>query len=85
MTQFEAANRVDLADKEKEELAIIQRFMPQALSEAEVRALIAEALATTGATVVSDMGKVMAILKPQLHGRADMGQVGAWIKDSLSR
>lgn len=84
ISQFQAANRQDLADKEQSELAIYQAYMPQALSEAEVDAAIAKAIAATSAAGMKDMGKVMAKLKPQLAGKADMGKVSALIKAKLS-
>ena len=84
ISQYQAANRQDLADKEQAELAIYQAYMPQALSDAEVDAAIAKAIASTGAAGMKDMGKVMAELKPQLAGKADMGKVSALIKAKLS-
>lgn len=84
ITQFEAAQRMDLADKEKEEVSILMDYMPQALSDAEIAALLNEAIVASNAQGMQDMGKVMALLKPQLAGRADMGQVSALIKAKLS-
>ena len=84
ISQYQAANRQDLANKEQAELAIYQAYMPQALSDAEVDATIAKAIASTGAVGTKDMGKVMAELKPQLAGKADMGKVSALIKAKLS-
>lgn len=84
ITQFEKANRQDLVDKEQAELLIIQEFMPQALSEAEINEMIQSALGTTGAKAMADMGKVMAVLKPQIAGRADIAQVSAKLKALLS-
>ena len=84
ISQYHAANRQDLADKEQAELAIYQAYMPQALSNAEVDDAIAKAIAVTGAIGMKDMGKVMAELKPQLAGKADMGKVSALIKAKLS-
>ncbi len=84
ISQYHAANRQDLADKEQAELAIYQAYMPQALSNAEVDGAIAKAIAATGAIGMKDMGKVMAELKPQLAGKADMGKVSALIKAKLS-
>lgn len=84
ITQFEAAQRMDLADKEKEEVSILMDYMPQALSDAEIAALLNEAIVASNAQGMRDMGKVMALLKPQLAGRADMGQVSALIKAKLS-
>lgn len=82
--QFEKANRQDLADKEKAELALISEYLPTPLSEAEIAAVIEQALQATSASSMKDMGAVMALLKPQLQGRADMGQVSKLIKAKLS-
>ncbi len=83
ITQYEAAGRQDLADNEKFEVTVLQGYMPQALSEAEIEALVAAAVAASGAAGVKDMGKVMAAVKPQMAGRADMGKVSALIKSKL--
>jgi uncharacterized protein YqeY len=82
--QFEKAQRQDLADKEKYEVSVLQAYMPQALSEAEVAAIVAEAVAASGAKAPSDMGKVMGLVKPKVAGRADMGKVSALIKSTLA-
>lgn len=84
ISQYEAAARQDLADQEKYELGVLQAYMPAALSEAEVDALIIAAIAETGATTGKDMGKVIAALRPQVQGRVDMGQVSAKIKAKLA-
>lgn len=84
ITQYESAGRTELADQEKFEIGIIQEYLPQQLSENEVATLIDEAMQTTGATSMKDMGKLMGILKPKLQGRADMGAVSARIKQKLS-
>jgi hypothetical protein len=81
--QYTKGNRPDLAVKEEADIAIWQAYMPQALGEPEIDALIAEAIAATGAASIKDMGKVMGVLKPKLAGRADMGAVGAKIKAKL--
>lgn len=81
--QYIKGGRQDLADKESGEIAIYQAYLPQPLSETEVDKLIAEAVATTGASSVKDMGKVMGWLKPKLQGRADMGQIGGKVKHKL--
>jgi uncharacterized protein YqeY len=81
--QFTDAGRMDLADKETAEVAVIQEYMPARLGEAEIFSLIAEAIAQTGAKSGQDMGKVMAILKPQLQGKADMGEVSKLVKSRL--
>jgi uncharacterized protein YqeY len=82
--QFEKAQRQDLADKEKYEVSVLQAYMPQALSEAEVAAIVADAVAASGAKAPSDMGKVMGLVKPKVAGRADMGKVSALIKSKLA-
>jgi uncharacterized protein YqeY len=84
IVQYEAANRQDLADAEKFELSVLQGYMPQALSEAEVQAAIDDAIAQAGAKGPQDMGKVMAMLKPALAGRADMGRASALVKARLA-
>ena len=83
ISQFEAAGRTDLADKEKFEVGVLQTYMPQALSEAEVAAIIQAAITETGASGVKDMGKVMGVVKAKVTGRADMGKVSALIKSKL--
>jgi len=82
--QFESAGRTDLVEIEACELAVIQEFLPQALGEAELELLIDGAIRESGAVAMKDMGKVMAILKPQVQGRADMGLVSQRIKARLS-
>jgi uncharacterized protein YqeY len=84
ITQFQQAGRQELADKEAAEVAVIQEYMPAALSEAEIDTMIAEAMAASGATSPQDMGKIMGLLKPRLQGRADMGLVSRKIKEKLS-
>lgn len=81
--QFEAANRDDLAAVEREEMEVIATFLPAALSEDEINALVDQAISQTGASGMQDMGKVMGVLKPQLQGRADMGAVSKTIKARL--
>ncbi len=83
ISQFEAGARQDLADIEKAELAILSTYMPAALSEAEVQAEVAAAVAAVGATGPQDMGKVMGVLKPKLAGRADMTAVSGMVKAAL--
>ena len=82
--QYEAGNRPDLAEQENAEIAILQTFMPQALSEAEISAIIASAMAETGASSMADMGKVMAVVRPAVLGRADMAAISQMIKQQLS-
>lgn len=84
MVQFEAAGRADLVDKEKFEIGIIQHYRPTPLNENEIVILLDQAIATSQATSIRDMGKVMAILKPQIQGRADLAVVSEKIKDRLS-
>ena len=83
ISQYTAAGRTDLADVESAEVVIIQEYMPQAMSDEEIETLIGQAIADTGASAMSDMGKVMALLKPVMQGRADMGAVSARIKARL--
>ncbi|MCH8531258.1 MAG: GatB/YqeY domain-containing protein [Saccharospirillum sp.] len=84
IAQFDAAGRDDLAAIEREEMEVIATFLPAALSEEDINALIQDAIATTGATGMQDMGKVMGLLKPKVQGRADMGAVSQKIKAQLS-
>lgn len=84
ITQYEAAKRQDLADAEKFEIEVLTAYMPQAMSTDEVAAIIAEALAASGATSPADMGKVMALVKPRIAGRADMGEVSKLVKAKLA-
>ena len=84
ITQFEAGNRADLADIEKAELVILAAYMPAGLSDEEIAAAVAAAVTASGAAGPQDMGKVMAIVKPQLAGRADMTVVSALVKKALA-
>ena len=84
ITQFDKAGRDDLSAIEQAELEIIQEYLPEALSEAEINELVEQSIASTGAASIKDMGKGMGMLKPQLQGRADMGQVSQLIKSRLS-
>ena len=83
ITQYEQAGRTELADQEKFEIGICQEYLPEALGEDEIAALIEQAMAETGASSMKEMGKVMGWLKPKLQGRADMGAVSAQIKQKL--
>ena len=83
ISQFEKANRDDLVAQEQSEFDILAKYMPEPLSTAEVEKLIQDAIASTGAEKMADMGKVMAQLKPVMQGRADMSQVSALIKAKL--
>jgi uncharacterized protein YqeY len=82
--QYEEANRQDLADQEHFEIAILADFLPQALSDDEISALIDDAITSINANGMQDMGKVMGVLKPQLQGRADIGAVSKVIKAKLA-
>jgi uncharacterized protein YqeY len=84
ITQFEAANRTDLADKEKAEVAVIQAYLPAQMTPAEVDAAIAAAIAESGATGPKDMGKVMGLAKAKVAGRTDMGKLSELVKAKLS-
>lgn len=83
IVQFDKAGRKDLADQEHFEIGVIQHYLPAALSDDEIEQLIDAALKQTGAASIRDMGKVMAVLKPQLQGRADVGQVSGRVKARL--
>jgi len=85
ISQYESAGRQDLADAEKFEVGVLTGYMPQALSEAEIQAAVADAIAASGAAGMQDMGKVMAVLKPKLAGRADMSQVSGLVKAALAK
>lgn len=84
IVQFEKGGRQDLADKEKYELGVLQAYMPQGLSDAEIDRAVTAAILDTGAKGASDMGRVMAALKPGLAGRADMSKVSALVKSRLT-
>jgi len=84
ISQYEAGSRRDLADAERFEITVLAAYMPQALSDAEIAAAISDAVQSSGAKAMSDMGKVMAVLKPKLAGRADMGKVSALVKSKLA-
>lgn len=84
ISQFEAGGRADLVAKEAAEMALLQTYLPAQMSDAEIDALIAEAIASTGAASIKDMGKVMGAVKAKAQGRADMGAVGARIKQKLN-
>jgi uncharacterized protein YqeY len=85
ITQFEAGGRQDLADKEKSEITVLAAYMPAQMSEAEVQAEVAAAVVQSGASGSQDMGKVMAVLKPKLAGRADMTAVSGLVKAALTK
>ena len=82
--QFDAAGRADLVAIETAEMAVIKGFMPEPLSDDEVKAIIADAVVAVGAESMKDMAKVIAHLRPSLQGRTDMGKVSLWVKERLS-
>lgn len=84
ISQFEVAGRQDLVDAESAEIAILQTFLPQPLTEAEIDTLLEATLSQVGASGMQDMGKVMNALRPQVQGRADMGTISAKIKARLA-
>ncbi len=84
ISQFKTAGRDDLVKQESFEIDIIQEFLPQALGEEEVDEIVSQAIKQTGASSIKDMGKVMGLVKPQIVGRADMGEVSGRIKSLLS-
>ena len=84
VSQFEAAGREDLAAIERFEISVIQGYLPQPLSESEIEALIAAAIAESGAAGPQDMGKVIGLLKPRVAGRADMGALSGLVKKKLA-
>ena len=85
IAQYEKAGRQDLVDAEKLEVGVLTGYMPQALSPEEIQSAVAEGIAASGAAGPQDMGKVMAVLKPKLAGRADMSQVSGLVKAALSK
>ncbi|HEV3430236.1 MAG TPA: GatB/YqeY domain-containing protein [Paraburkholderia sp.] len=85
ISQFEAASRADLVEKEQAELAVLATYMPEQLSDAEIAAEVQAAVAEVGAAGPQDMGKVMGVLKPKLAGRADMTAVSGLVKAALSK
>ena len=82
--QYESAGRDDLATAEREEIAVIETYMPRALDPAEIEAMIAAAVEEAAAATMKDMGRVMGLLKPRVQGRADMGAVSAAVRARLS-
>ena len=85
ISQYDKANRTDLADIERQELEVIKTYLPQSLTDEEIQTTLEEAIAATGASGAQDMGKLMAELKPKLQGRADMGMVSKLVKERLTR
>ncbi|WP_267257050.1 GatB/YqeY domain-containing protein [Coxiella endosymbiont of Ornithodoros maritimus] len=84
ITQYEAGNRPDLAEKEKQEIDILQAYLPEALSAAEIDAAVKQAIEETHATSMKDMGQLMGVLKEKLQGRVDMNMVSKKVKEHLS-
>lgn len=84
INEYQKANRQDLVDKEQFEIDVIKNYLPAPLSEVEIKQLIEQAIAATDAKAMQDMGKVMALLKPQIQGRADLGAVSSLIKQYLA-
>lgn len=84
IAQYDKAGRDDLADQERREMAILQEYLPEQLTDSEIDALIQQALDITGASAMSDMGKVMGFISPKAKGRADMGKISGLIKSRLS-
>ena len=83
ITQFQSGGRADLVAKENAEIGVLQGYLPAQMTDADIDALIAEAISATGATSIKDMGKVMGHVKPKAQGRADMGALSARIKQKL--
>ncbi len=83
ISQYEGAERQDLADIERAEMAVIEEFLPEALSDAELEQIVSQAIADSGAESARDMGQVMALVKPQVQGRADMGAISKLVKAKL--
>ena len=84
ISQYDAAGREDLSAIERDEMAIIEHYLPAKMGEAEILEAIAEAIAATGATGPADMGRLMGVLKPALAGKADMGEVSKLVKQRLA-
>lgn len=85
LTEFEKADRTDLADKVKKEIVIVEKYLPAQLSEDEIRAIVTKAIATTGATSPKEFGKVMGAVMPKVKGKADGNQVNAIVKELLNK
>lgn len=83
VAQYESAGREDLAQAERDEIVVIERYLPQKMGEAEIAAAIEAAVAETGASSAADMGRLMGVLKPRLAGQADMGLVSKLVKQRL--
>ena len=85
IVEFEKAGRSDLADQEAFEITVLQEFLPPALTDDEIQTMVRKAISDSQASSMQDMGKVMAILKPQMQGRADLGKISGKIKDLLNQ
>jgi uncharacterized protein len=85
ITQFQAGGRADLVAKESAEITVLEAYLPARMSDTELDALISAAIASTGAASAKDMGKVMAVVKSQAQGRAEMGAVSARVKEKLAQ
>jgi uncharacterized protein YqeY len=83
LTQYQSAGRDDLAAQEALEIDLIKEFLPEALTDSEIESLVIAAIASTGADSMQAMGQIMAILRPQMQGRADMGKVSALVKQRI--
>ncbi|WP_226664652.1 GatB/YqeY domain-containing protein [Microbulbifer aggregans] len=84
IAQYEKAGRPELAEVEQQEIDVIQEFLPEQLSEEEIAEIVSAAVAETGASSMADMGKVMALVKPQVQGRADMGAISKLVKAAFN-
>lgn len=82
---YKTGNREDLAQKEEKEIEILQKYLPEQMSEQEVRAVVKNAIATTGATQISDMGKVMGSVMGELKGKADGSMISTLVKEELNK
>ncbi|EKD44997.1 MAG: hypothetical protein ACD_70C00125G0001 [uncultured bacterium] len=82
--QFQKASRTELADKEQQEITVLTTYLPEQMTDAQIEALVSEAIKTTKATTIKDMGAIMGIIKPKAQGRADMAKVSTLIKKQLS-
>lgn len=85
IAQFDGAGRKDLADQERAEVAVLEEYLPQALSPSELETIVIEAIATAGATTLKEMGAVMSALRPKVSGRADMAVVSRLVRERLNR
>ena len=84
ITAYESANRTDLADVEKAEVAVLQTYLPKQLTEAEIQVILEQVVTDSGASSIKDMGKVMSMIKPLVAGKADIGKISGLIKARLA-